>query len=80
MEREDQTNTIRDEKGDVTTHTGEIKRIIKKYIYNCKFPKDYIDIVIEHEEQGNRDGGNSVPQVKGCLLSKHLQLDLDELK
>lgn len=40
------------------------------------------DILITHEEQGNRDGGNRVPQAEGCLLQwpKHFQLDLDELK
>lgn len=39
-------------------------------------------ILIAHEEQGNRDGGNRVPQADGCLLqwAKHFQLDLDELK
>lgn len=40
------------------------------------------DILIAHKEQGNRDGGNRVPQTEGCLLQwpKHFQLDLDELK
>lgn len=61
-------------------HTLGKLRELSRNTFTTANSKDYIDIVIEHEEQGNRDGGNSVPQVEGCLLSKHLQLDLDELK
>lgn len=68
-------------KGMLQQTLGKLKELSRNKFTTANSQR-MTDILIGHEEQGNRDGGNRVPQADGCLLQwpKHFQLDLDELK